>query len=212
MVINKGSLVMSVTQSAANPSKSTLTHSELSMLLDVVEHTIHCYLNELPLPKVLVQDYPESLALPGACFVTLTVNNQLQGCIGTTVAQIPLVLEVERKAWAAACQDRRFTPLQKHQAEALNIEVSVLTQPELLHVDSEQDLLQHLSLHQCGVTLKDGKKGALFLPQVWEQLPNPAQFLGHLKQKAGWPLDFWSDSIQVATFEVQALSRPFRRL
>lgn len=109
-------------------------------------------------------------------------------------------------------QDRRFTPLQKHQAEALNIEVSVLTQPELLYVDSEQDLLQHLSLHQCGVTLKDGKKGALFLPQVWEQLPNPAQFLGHLKQKAGWSLDFWSDSIQVATFEVQALSRPFRRL
>ncbi len=89
MVINKGSLVMSVTQSAANPSKSTLTHSELSMLLDVVEHTIYCYLNELPLPKVLVQDYPESLALPGACFVTLTVNNQLQGCIGTTVHRFP---------------------------------------------------------------------------------------------------------------------------
>ncbi|MFM2664867.1 hypothetical protein AAFX24_08405 [Vibrio mediterranei] len=59
---------MSVTQSAANPSKSTLTHSELSMLLDVVEHTIHCYLNELPLPKVLVQDYPESLALPRGLF------------------------------------------------------------------------------------------------------------------------------------------------
>lgn len=208
MVTNKGSSVMSATQSASD----TFSDSELSMLLDIVERTIHCYINQLPLPKILIQDYPEALQNPGACFVTLHVGGELQGCIGTVVAQIPLVLEVERKTWSAACQDRRFAPLQRDQIDDLTIEVSVLTTPYPLTIGTEQELVFYLEHRKCGVILSDGYRSALFLPQVWEALPAPRDFLNHLKQKAGWHADYWSDDISVQTFDVQMKSRRYKGL
>ncbi|MGR5176506.1 AmmeMemoRadiSam system protein A [Vibrio parahaemolyticus] len=198
--------------SATPFASDKFSDSELSMLLDVVEHTIHCYINQLPLPEILIQDYPEALQSPGACFVTLHVGGQLQGCIGTVVAQIPLVLEVERKTRSAACQDRRFTPLQREQINDLTIEVSVLTPPQPLSIESEQDLLCYLKHRKCGVILSDGYRSALFLPQVWEALPAPTDFLNHLKQKAGWHADYWSDDISVQTFDVQMKSRRYKGL
>ncbi|MGR5092499.1 AmmeMemoRadiSam system protein A [Vibrio maritimus] len=198
--------------SATQYQDKTLTNTELSRLLDMVEVTVGCYLAEEPLPKIRLEDHPEAIREKGACFVTLHVDDQLQGCIGTTVPQVPLVLEVMRKAWASCCQDKRFLPLQKSQVDGLEIEVSVLTEPQTLDVASESALIDYLKNNKCGLTLSDGKKGALFLPQVWEQLPSPIHFLQHLKQKADWHPTYWPEDISVKVFDVQKLSRKYRRM
>jgi AmmeMemoRadiSam system protein A len=200
---------MSATQSR-NSKRNALKESELSILLDIVENTIGCYLNKHPLPQLDLADFPQSLQEHGACFVTLHVDGQLQGCIGTTSATSPLVLEVQRKAWASACQDSRFTPLQKHQASGLEIEVSVLTAPTAIAVTTEQELLDVLRHNHCGVILEDAYHHALFLPQVWEQLPTPAEFVTHLKLKGGWTQHYWSDSIQVKLFDVANQARTYK--
>ncbi|MGR5284285.1 AmmeMemoRadiSam system protein A [Vibrio maritimus] len=198
--------------SATQYQDKTLTNQELSKLLDMVEVTVSCYLAEKPLPKVRLDDYPKAIAEKGACFVSLHVDGQLQGCIGTTVPKVPLVLEVMRKAWASCCQDKRFLPLQKSQVDGLEIEISVLTEPKSLDVVSESALIAYLTNNKCGLTLSDGKKAALFLPQVWEQLPSPIHFLQHLKQKAGWHPTYWPEDMTVKVFDVQKLSRKYRRM
>lgn len=182
------------------------TKQELSVLLDVIRQTIDCYIKGSTLSKLKASDYPTSLLRKGACFVSLHVDGDLQGCIGTTQAQVPLIMEVQRKAWAACCQDRRFTPLQKHQLKGLELEVSVLSEPESLNVANEAELLNYLATHRSGLTLSEGARKALFLPQVWRQIPEPKLFLKHLKQKGGWPADYWSEDIDFATFEVQSLT------
>jgi AmmeMemoRadiSam system protein A len=191
-------------------SHTSLKESELRILLDIVESTVRCYLDKLPLPQLVLSEFPQSLQQLGACFVTLHVNGQLQGCIGTTSESSPLVLEVQRKAWASACQDSRFAPLQKHQASGLEIEVSVLSTPIALEVTTEQELLDVLRHKHCGVILEDAYHHALFLPQVWEQLPTPSEFVTHLKLKGGWTQHYWSDNIQVKLFDVANKARAYQ--
>ncbi|CAH0530428.1 AmmeMemoRadiSam system protein A [Vibrio hippocampi] len=186
-----------------------LTDFDLSVLLDIVTHTLEHYLSGAPIEPLTLSDYPTRLTVPGACYVTLTVAGKLQGCIGTTMTQMPLVQEVQRKALGAACQDQRFTPLVAEQADELTIEVSVLTPPTSLPIESEAMLLDYLQTHQCGLVLQHGSKSALLLPQVWEKLPEPQQFLQHLKQKAGWSNDYWHDDICVSRFDVESAQRPF---
>ncbi|MGL6314062.1 AmmeMemoRadiSam system protein A [Vibrio sp. WXL103] len=193
---------MPVTQSVSR----RYTTKELKILLEVARQTIDCYIKGSTLSKLKASDYPASLLRKGACFVSLHVDGDLQGCIGTTQAQVPLIMEVQRKTWAACCQDRRFTPLQAHQLKGLEVEVSVLSEPEPLDVASEAELLKYLAIHRSGLTLSEGPRRALFLPQVWQQLPEPTQFLSHLKHKGGWPQDYWSETIDLATFEVQSLA------
>ncbi len=202
---------MSATQSHNNQHKHTpLEESELSILLDVIESTIGCYLEKHPLPQLNLVDFPLPLQEHGACFVTLHVDGQLQGCIGTTSPSSPLVLEVQRKAWASACQDSRFPPLQKHQVSGLEMEVSVLTMPTSVAVTTEQELLDILRYNHCGVILEDAYHHALFLPQVWEQLPTPSEFVTHLKLKGGWTQHYWSDAIQVKLFDVISKARAYK--
>jgi AMMECR1 domain-containing protein len=64
-------------------------------------------------------------------------------------------------------------------------------------VHSEDDLLAQLRPGEDGLILQEGARRATFLPSVWESLPERHQFLGHLKQKAGLPADYWSDTLQV---------------
>ena len=54
-----------------------------------------------------------------------------------------------------------------------------------------------------GVVLECARHRATFLPQVWEQLPHPRDFLRALKRKAGLPEDFWSDDVRVLRYTVE---------
>ncbi|MCW8331192.1 AmmeMemoRadiSam system protein A [Photobacterium sp. SDRW27] len=186
-------------------SFQNLNKGELTQLLDIAREAIRGHFsNDLPQPPQL-DLYGKKLLRPGASFVTLEVNGQLQGCLGSTSANAPLVLDVHNKARASAYQDRRFMPLTEDQLDHLTIEVSVLSEPEPLLVGSEQELIDYLTENKVGVILSDHHNQALFLPQVWEQLKAPKDFIRHLKLKAGWNAVYWSESMEVKTFTVTSI-------
>ncbi|MEJ2763071.1 AmmeMemoRadiSam system protein A [Photobacterium sp. MCCC 1A19761] len=193
-------------------SSQKLNKGELTQLLDVARESIRGHFSdELPHPPQL-DLYGYKLLRPGACFVTLEVDGVLQGCLGTMTANEPLVLEVHNKARDSAYQDRRFMPLTEDQLDKLMIEISVLSEPQVLAVDSEQALIDYLKQHRVGVVLSDHHAQALFLPQVWQQLPAPELFLRHLKLKAGWPANYWSDTLTVKTFTVTSIKGRYFQL
>jgi AmmeMemoRadiSam system protein B/AmmeMemoRadiSam system protein A len=142
------------------------------------------------------------LAEPGASFVTLTRQGELRGCIGTLEAHRPLGLDVRENAVAAAFRDPRFTPLSRAEFDDVRVEVSVLSPPEPVVVNDEAAALALLRPNIDGVVFEYAHHRSTFLPQVWEQLPEPAEFLAHLKRKAGLSMDFWADDVRLSRYTV----------
>ncbi len=140
---------------------------------------------------------------PGATFVTLMLQGDLRGCVGSLVARKPLREDVAANARAAAFHDPRFPPLPKREYPGIELEVSLLSPTEKLAFESQEHLLTLLRPGVDGVVLDYGWQRGTFLPQVWEQLPDPKTFLAHLKQKAGLEPDFWSDEIQISLYTVE---------
>jgi MEMO1 family protein len=122
-----------------------------------------------------------------ATFVTLMQGEELRGCVGALEAQRPLAQDVAENARAAAFQDTRFRPLTSDEFERTDIEVSLLATPKQLLFEDHAGLIARLRPGVDGVILEQGEedKRATFLPQVWEGLPDPEQFIAHLRQKAG---------------------------
>ncbi len=139
----------------------------------------------------------------GATFVTLTLQGQLRGCIGSLEALRPLIEDVQHNAVASAFRDPRFLPLTREEFAEVLIEVSLLSKPEMIRHNNEDEALAQLAPGRDGVTLEYGAHRATYLPQVWAQLPEPHMFLAHLKQKAGLPEDFWSKDIRLMRYTVQ---------
>jgi len=137
-----------------------------------------------------------------ATFVTLTMHGQLRGCIGSLHARRSLVEDVQANAVAAAFRDPRFSPLGREEFGDVNIEVSVLSPLEPIHARNENIALSKISRDTDGIVFKYGAHQATFLPQVWEQLPDPGEFMAHLKQKAGLPADFWHPEVLLYKYQV----------
>ena len=142
-------------------------------------------------------DYSTSLAAQRACFVTLKHDETLRGCIGTLEARSSLVESIADNAYAAAFSDPRFPALDATEVEDLVIEVSVLSPLEPVPVTSEQELLDKMRPGEAGWLLQENGYRGTFLPSVWESLGEPAEFLRHLKMKAGLAPDYWSDTLQI---------------
>jgi AmmeMemoRadiSam system protein B/AmmeMemoRadiSam system protein A len=138
----------------------------------------------------------------GASFVTLTCAGALRGCVGTLAAHRPLGTDVRENAAAAAFHDPRFMPLSREELPGVRVEVSLLSPMQPIEVPDERGALATLRPHVDGVVLEYGRHRGTFLPQVWEQLPEPAEFLAQLKRKAGLPLDFWAEGIRLARYTV----------
>ncbi len=154
---------------------------------------------------VRASDYPEPLRVPRATFVTLHVGSELRGCIGTLDVRRTLVEDVAHNARAAAFEDPRFPPLGHAEFERLDIHISVLSLPEPVTFGSEEDLLRQLRPHMDGLILQAGLHRGTFLPSVWEQLPDPREFLRHLKRKAGLPADYWAADIRVSRYVTHSI-------
>lgn len=144
------------------------------------------------------------LAEPLACFVTLTQDGALRGCIGSVDAWRPLGQDIRANAVAAALHDRRFPPLQAEELDRTRIEVSVLSTPEPLDCPDEAAALAALRPGVDGVVFAYGRRRATFLPQVWERLGDPAVFLAALRRKAGLPPDFWAEDVTLSRYTVTA--------
>ena len=137
-------------------------------------------------------------------FVTLKIHGQLRGCIGNLTSSDSVLTGIKQNAINAAFHDPRFSPLSDDEFDQTEIEVSILTEPRPLEYRDGQDLVKKLQKDIDGVLIRKGRASATFLPQVWEQLPRPEDFLGHLCMKAGLPSDAWQDSdLEILTYQVQ---------
>jgi len=142
-------------------------------------------------------------------FVTLKIHGELRGCIGSLIGTDSIVEGVRENAVNAAFGDPRFPPLESSEFDAVEIEVSVLTEPQRLDYTDADDLIAKLRPGVDGLIIRQGLAGATFLPQVWEQLPDPRNFLAHLCLKAGLAMDAWQrGKLTVMTYRVQYFSEP----
>jgi AmmeMemoRadiSam system protein A len=140
---------------------------------------------------------------PGASFVTLKLDGELRGCIGSVEPHRPLAVDVAHNARAAAFNDPRFAPVSAAEIPRLGVEVSVLSPRVPFEAASESDALAKLRPQVDGLYLEFGAMRATFLPQVWESLPDPADFLGELRRKAGLPPGFWHPGIRLSRYTVE---------
>jgi len=138
----------------------------------------------------------------GACFVTLTKNQQLRGCIGSLEAYRPLLIVVKSNAYAAAFRDPRFSPLTAEELPHTSIEISLLSAMQAMEFTNEKDALAQLEPNVDGVVFEYGHYRSTFLPQVWEQLPNAEAFMAHLKHKAGLQPGFWDKEVKLYRYTV----------
>jgi AmmeMemoRadiSam system protein A len=175
----------------------SLNKDHQQRLLDLARSSIkHGLQTGYPL-KINLADFPVQLTEHRASFVTLHKNHQLRGCIGMLEATRPLAEDIAENAFLAAFRDPRFPPLADDELDKLEIHLSILTPAEPVLFTSENDLITRLQPGIDGLIFEDGHRRGTFLPSVWEQLPEPEQFLRHLKQKAGLPPDHWSENIRI---------------
>jgi hypothetical protein len=139
---------------------------------------------------------------PGATFVTLRKRGELRGCIGTLEARRPLLADVKSNAVAAAFRDPRFPPVTLLELEAIRIEISLLSPLRPIDFESEEDAVARLRPFEDGIVLEYGAARGTFLPQVWEDLPDPVNFLSQLKRKAGLPSSFWARDVRLFRYAV----------
>lgn len=153
-------------------------------------------------PEPFIENTPW-LQEAGATFVTLTEHGDLRGCIGSLEAWRPLRDDVCQNALNAAFRDPRFPPLKKSELDALLVEVSLLSSQQPMTFSSEDDALTQLRPGIDGLVFQTGNHRSTFLPQVWEQLPTPRQFMAHLKRKAGLAENFWSPDVKLYRYTVE---------
>jgi AmmeMemoRadiSam system protein A len=142
------------------------------------------------------------LAEHGACFVTLTQSGELRGCIGSLQAHRPLLADVKSNAVSAALHDPRFAPLRAEELDITTVEISLLSATREMEVRDEADALAQLRPNVDGIIFEYGRYRSTFLPQVWESLAQPRQFLSMLRRKAGLPDDFWAEGVKLSRYTV----------
>lgn len=184
---------------------SNFTPKEKQFLLNIADEAIKFGLETQQVLQVKLGSYPEKLREPGASFVTLEINKQLRGCIGSLEAHQPLIQDVAHNAYAAAFGDPRFYPLTAEEYPNISKHISVLSKPEPISFTSEQDLLKKIRPNIDGLILSDRDYRGTFLPAVWESLPTPELFLQHLKLKAGLPEDYWSTTLKIERYTAEVI-------
>lgn len=196
------------------PDRSNLSPEQGQLLVKLARQTLAERFS-----KRIPQDDIDALdaALNDSCFqaacgtfVTLTLNGQLRGCIGSLTSDEPIRIGVRRNAINAAFHDPRFSPLNAADFEKVEIEVSILSEPQPLEYRDGADLLKKLRPGLDGVILRKDHASATFLPQVWKQLPQAHDFLSHLCMKAGLAADAWEHAkLEISTYQVQHFHEQF---
>jgi len=181
-----------------------LTHEEKDLLLNLARRSIEMVVNGRRLPVLELEKYSPALHEFGASFVTLTEIGELRGCIGALEPYQPLVQDVCEHAAAAATEDYRFQPVRPREVSLLKIEISRLTPQVPLPYERPEDLPRLLHPGIDGVVVRDGMHRATFLPQVWEKVADPSEFLSHLCLKMGTSPNYWQKKLlQVSIYHVE---------
>lgn len=189
-----------------NPSLSV---AERTALLQVARETLTHAVKGEQLPPLDLAAYPPRLREPRATFVTLTLDDQLRGCVGAIEPRRPLVEDVRENTIAAAFYDPRFPPVSVDELEGIAIELSILSPLKPLAYEKPHDLLETLRPNIDGVLIRYGDLRATFLPKVWEKIPDPVTFLDHLCFKMGVSPDFWrTNHLEVFTYQTETFQEP----
>ena len=186
-----------------------LSDDEKQMLLRVARQALEAGVGRKPIPPLDPKTLTPTLQAEGASFVTLTVHGSLRGCIGALEPYQSLIDDVQEHAVAAALEDYRFPQVQEKELPNIDIEVSRLTLAQPLAYTDANDLLKKLHPGVDGVILKDGSRRATFLPQVWEKIPDPAEFLSNLCYKMGAAPGTWKQKhLEVLIYQVEEFHEP----
>jgi AmmeMemoRadiSam system protein B/AmmeMemoRadiSam system protein A len=189
----------------ASVVSAELTAGDKSYLLDLARSSLTQAVRDSSAPELVESEVPERLRRRGACFVTLTKEGELRGCIGHIFACAPIYTSAIENAAKAATEDPRFPAVSPDELDQIHIEISVLTKPCLLEYSTPQDLLEKLRPGVDGVVFGLGGHRATYLPQVWEQIPEKEQFLAKLAQKARLEPTAWKDpNAAFLTYQVDA--------
>ncbi len=159
----------------------------LELARKCLEH--HFSGDKLEVPEDIKKKFSENQA----CFVTLTENGGLRGCIGSLESRQELWKDVIENTLNAAFRDSRFLPLYSYELGKIKIEISVLNIPKKINFKDSDDLLNKID-KKMGLILKKAFYSATFLPQVWDEIPSKQEFLEHLSRKAGLDKDAWKDA------------------
>ena len=176
------------------------------MLVQIARQSLELYVRQQTQYHPDLAALPARVGEPGASFVTLTNRGRLRGCIGSTEAHAALAEDVARNAVAAATRDPRFMPVRAAELPHIRLEVTILTPPCAFSYTDYPDLIARLRPNLDGVMLVWGRRRGLLLPQVWQRIPTPAEFLEAICYKAGIPeaeLQRQPTTITVYTFQVQ---------
>jgi len=185
----------------------TFSDSEKKLLLTLARDAILSKIHKRHNYEIDETELPDTLRKKHATFVTLTKRGSLRGCIGTLEAYQSLVKDIYEHAIAAAFDDYRFPPVKESELDQLTIEISVLSEPKELIYKNADDLVKKIRPGIDGVIIINGTRRATFLPQVWEQLPDPNEFLSHLCLKMGATADYWRNiQLKVSTYQVDKFS------
>lgn len=184
-------------------TKSQLPDVARNDLIRAAVATIQRAAHNMAPPEVRTETFHPSIQAHRGAFVTLNRNGRLRGCIGSLVGYQPLVQDVVVNAHKSSVADPRFPKLTSEELDNLEIEISVLSPQTPMLVADKADLFRQLRPTIDGLVLTDNNHRALFLPSVWEQIPDPEQFLGHLLVKAGLAAHHWSPTLRFFRFTVE---------
>jgi AmmeMemoRadiSam system protein B/AmmeMemoRadiSam system protein A len=169
-------------------------------LLNLAKESIKYGLEKGKPPEVDVLRSPTILQQFGASFVTLEINGNLRGCIGSIIANRSLMEDIIDNAYNSAFKDPRFMPVSQAEFDKLSIAISILSLPQPMKFTSEENLLNQLRQDIDGLIIEDMGRRAVYLPSVWEVLPDKQEFLDTLRQKAGLSAKHWSATFKAYRF------------
>jgi AmmeMemoRadiSam system protein A len=200
-----GGNVNSAGENSSSGASKALTGPEREFLLQLARESLEGFFKRTS-PSISVAGYP-TLGTKRGCFVTLLRRGALRGCVGNVVPRLPLSLAVIENARSAAFNDSRFPPLEFCELSEIAIEISILTNPMTLSGNSAGELLGQIRPRLDGVLLEFAGRVSTYLPQVWEKLPGPVDFMNSLAQKAGLPADSWQDPAAViSVYQAESFS------
>ena len=177
-----------------------LTSYEKDLLLKAARQSILSQFGSADIPEVDYEAHPLLKEKRGA-FVTLSIEEELRGCIGYIVAIAPLFETVCETARSSAFSDPRFNPLDREEFKKVKIEISVLSSFEPIKNYDEIEIGKH------GLLLDEGGR-AVLLPQVaTENNYNRDEFLTALCHKAGLYGEYWKErTLKIKVFSADVFA------
>jgi len=183
-----------------------LTDNRKNTLLQAARLSMENAVKRTPNSPDFFQTSDTELLRKAASFVTLKINGNLRGCIGSVIPTKTLIEDVRDNAAAGALRDPRFSPVTEQELSLIDLHISVLSDFTDINPQNEYELFRILIPEVHGLILNAENKRATFLPSVWEMLPDKKEFMMHLLNKAGLRPDYDIRKLELITYKTENFS------